>query len=513
MPLRVVSASTALAALFFALAGASDGAAQSRLVDSPTGLRGALSGPGEDGAVETTGAIAGAAGGKARARKPNPARLQTPAKPLLAPLTAYRTAPNARARPGSGLRPGEGVPAPNLAVLPYPAARRIALEESPYAPLGVRVGNIELRPSIDLDGGYNDNPNGAARGAKASGFMRPGAALDARSDWTAHEFKANLRGGYTRFFDAPDANRPEFQGTASLRLDATADTSVKFDAKASIDSQRPGSPEITSLGTHGAKLDGRPLIYSAGLGAGVTQKFGRLETTLRGSLERTEHQDGSLSDGSKLTLSHQDYTTYGVSARVGYEVTPGLKPFVEASLDQRRHDRAIDDNGYRRDSRGVTGRLGSSVEITRTLTGEISAGYSQRRYEDARLKDLRGPLFEASLVWSASPLTTVTLKGSTSFDETTVAGASGSINRRASVNVSHALLRNLTLTADASISERDYRGDPLKERTLRLGLGAEYALTRSVVVRGSFTHDRLRSTAPNSDYTANVFLLGLRLQR
>ena len=38
-------------------------------------------------------------------------------------------------------------------------------------------------------------------------------------------------------------------------------------------------------------------------------------------------------------------------------------------------------------------------------------------------------------------------------------------------------------------------------------------LARSIVVRGSFTHERLKSSAPGSDYTANVFLLGLRLQR
>jgi hypothetical protein len=31
-------------------------------------------------------------------------------------------------------------------------------------------------------------------------------------------------------------------------------------------------------------------------------------------------------------------------------------------------------------------------------------------------------------------------------------------------------------------------------------------------VRASFTHERLQSTAPGSDYTANIVLVGLRMQ-
>jgi len=41
---------------------------------------------------------------------------------------------------------------------------------------------------------------------------------------------------------------------------------------------------------------------------------------------------------------------------------------------------------------------------------------------------------------------------------------------------------------------------------------ADYNLTRSVVITGSFTHNRFLSTAPGENYTENIFLVGLRLQ-
>ena len=122
-------------------------------------------------------------------------------------------------------------------------------------------------------------------------------------------------------------------------------------------------------------------------------------------------------------------------------------------------------------------------------------------------------LVDAQLVWSATPLTTVTFNSSTSFDETNIAGASGAISRAFKLDVSHALLRNLTLTGSLGLTNTDYTGIKLTENIYDLGFKADYNLSRSIVIRGSFTHERLKSTATGNDYTQNIFLLGLRLQR
>lgn len=479
-------------------------------------LRGATAAP-TGGLVPT-----GFSGNRAEARRAAAAApLKTRKKPnaaigsarkKLPELVPYATAPGARARRGGANPPP---PAPTTAAIPFPEHRKPKADPSPFAPVGLDVGaGLRLRPYVEADGGYDSNPNRAVgANAKGSTTARAGAGFGLASEWGRHEFKADLRGGYTRYFRVDDADRPDLTGTASLKLEATRDTQLLFDAKVNLDTQRPGSPEITSLGTRGATLNGRPLVVGYGVGAGVTERFGRFESTLRGSIDRTDYADGDLSDGSKLALGGQSYTTFGLRDRLAYEASPGVKPFIEGSLDLRRHDDRIDASGFARDSKGATVKAGTSFELTRTLTGEASAGYGWRRYDDKRLGDLRGPVFDAALIWTATPLTTVTLKASTELGETNIANASGAIRRKASVEISHALLRNLTLAATASLSEADYRGTDLTERSFSAGLRADYNLTRSVVVRGSFTHERLKSSAANSDYTANTFLLGLRLQR
>jgi hypothetical protein len=128
------------------------------------------------------------------------------------------------------------------------------------------------------------------------------------------------------------------------------------------------------------------------------------------------------------------------------------------------------------------------------------------------LKDLRGPLIDAALIWSATPLTTVRLRALTTVDETTLTFSSGALTQRATIEVQHDLRRNLSLIGALTFGETDYRGVPLREKAFTASARVEYKLTRAVVLRASFTHERLKSTSPGSDYTANTFLVGLRFQ-
>ena len=401
-----------------------------------------------------------------------------------------------------------------------PAKPRPHVENDPYAPTGIAAGSLRLVSYVEVDGGYDSNPNRATTGVKGSSLLRTELGGTLKSDWSVHQLTGDWKFGYSRYFSDPTADRPDGQGKLDLRLDATRDTAIDIELRGNLDSQRPGSTEFTAT-----NVRGRPLITTFGTSVGVTEKFNRLELGLHGSLDRTDYQDATLTDGTTLPLSIDNYSAYGMQARLAYEVTPGIKPFVEVSADQRRRDHAMDSSGFLRDSNGVGAKLGSSFELTRLLTGELAFGYAQRSYADARVPLLSGATVDAALIWTATPLTTVTLKrrgillpantlkAATSLDETTVAFASGAVTHAFSTEISHALLRNLTLGATGGVSINDYQGVSLHEVTLSGGAKAEYALNRSLVVRGTFTHERLQSSAPGSDYTANVFMLGMRLQR
>lgn len=390
---------------------------------------------------------------------------------------------------------------------PVPRRRKPVVEEDAYAPLGLRLGSVTLRPAITNSIGYDTNPqriSGATR--NGSTFSRHEGELGIQSDWNVHELKGTLKGGYSEFFRDKDASRPDATGALDLRLDATRDTRILLESRVSLDTQRPGSPDLT------ASVKGRPQVYQYGASAGVTHDINRLQLTLRGSVDRSDYEDAKLSSGATLSQKDRNQTQYGLRLRAAYELTPGIKPFVQGEIDTRQFDQSVDSSGYQRSSNGLTGRVGSTIELSRQLTGEISGGYQDRAYDDDRLKNLRGFVGDAAILWSPTPLTTVTLRGTSELGDTTIAGSSGTTARRATLEVAHALRRNLIVTGIAGFGRTDYDGQGLREDLTTLGARIEYKLTRTFSVRASFTHERLNSTAQGADYTANVAQVGLRVQ-
>ena len=436
-----------------------------------------------------------------------PKQLGRPAVRPLPALQAYPSAPQTRRR-GIGAAPDEL--GPTVTAIPVIARpRRPVVDPAPFEPIGIPVGALRLKPYIETDIGYDTNPNRQAGGAKGSWFGRGEAGGTLQSNWSVHEFDATLKAGYSDYFSDKSASRPDANAVVNGRIDATRDLAFDVQGRFVLDSQRAGSVGVLQNVT----LRDRPLTYAFGASLGATQKINRLTLSLRGTIDRSSNDNATGANGQTINLALGDYNSYGLRGRAAYELTPGVSPFIEVVADQRRYDSAIDTSGFARSSSGIGGKLGSTFELTRILTGEISAGYARRNYDDTRLRTLSGPTVDALLVWTATPLTTVTLQGSTALNETTVANSSGALTRTINLSVAHALFRNFTLTGAVSYQNADYQGASLHENTFAASLKADYNLTRSVVVRSSFTHQRLQSSVPGADYTANTVLLGLRFQQ
>ncbi len=173
-------------------------------------------------------------------------------------------------------------------------------------------------------------------------------------------------------------------------------------------------------------------------------------------------------------------------------------------------------------SKSLTGKVGSTFELARRLTGEIAVGYTRRSYDDPRFDTLSGLIGNASLVWTATALTTVKLTASSIVGESTIAGISGILYRDVAVQIDHALRRWLIATAKFGFGVDSYKGndastaDPIsiaETCVYEVGFGLTYKLNRDVQLKGEVRRDWLHSNIAGNDYTADVFLLGLRLQR
>jgi hypothetical protein len=78
--------------------------------------------------------------------------------------------------------------------------------------------------------------------------------------------------------------------------------------------------------------------------------------------------------------------------------------------------------------------------------------------------------------------------------------------------LAHDLRRNLTVTPAFTFYQSDYQGVPILERGYAASVKLDYRLTRQIAVRASYIHEWLKSSLPGSDYTSDVFLVGMRVQ-
>ena len=198
---------------------------------------------------------------------------------------------------------------------------------------------------------------------------------------------------------------------------------------------------------------------SFGSTVGFDQRFNRLQVSAGATVDRTVYQNSTLTDGETSSNDDRNFNQVGGIGRVSYELKPGLKPFVEVEGDTRVHDLPVDRSGFARDSNGGYAKGGTSFEFTRLLTGEIAVGWSERSYTDPRLSRLQGLLTTASLVWSATPLTTVKFFSDTQINETTLANSSGTLVHTYTIEVDHDFRRWLAGIGKFTYGTYDYQGD------------------------------------------------------
>jgi hypothetical protein len=399
-----------------------------------------------------------------------------------------------------------------------PARKRLKADDDPFGAVGDYAGSSLVKSALEISGGYDSNPGRTFQPKGLPSYVIAPEFL-AVSDWDRHALVADLRGSFTGYggslplqFDgtvnpAPtNVDRPDFTGHVDGRLDVSSDTDVTAQLRLRAATDNPGSPNIQ------AGLARYPIYTTLGGTVGVDQRFNRLQVSAGATVDRTAYQDSTLTDGSTSSNDDRNFNQYGGVGRISYELTPGVKPFAEIEGDSRVHDQQFDRGGFRRDSSGGYAKAGTSFEFSRLLTGEVSLGYAARNYIDPRLNRLEGLLTSASLVWTATPLTTAKFISDTQIAETTLASTSGVLVHTYTFEVDHDFRRWLTAIGRFTYGTYDYQGDNRTDKTTSLEGNLIYKLTRSLWLKGTLRHDILDSNAPLSSSKATVVMLGVRVQ-
>ena len=403
-------------------------------------------------------------------------------------------------------------------IVGQPVRKRLKIDDDPFGAVGDYAGSFLLKGAVELSAGHDTNP-GRLAVPQGSPFYVIAPEFLAVSDWERHAVVADLRGSFTGYgnnlmpnadgtpLSAPlDIDRPNFIGHVDGRLDVSRDTRLTGQGRLLVSTDNPGSPNVQ------AGLERYPIYTTVGATAGFDQNFNRLQVSGGATVDRTDYQWSKLTDGTKTSNDDRNFTQYGGIGRVSYEVMPGLKPFAEVQGDSRVHDLYFDRNGFARNSTGGYAKAGTSFEFSRLLTGELAIGWAERTYVDSRLPRLQGLLTTASLVWTATPLTTAKFFSDTQLVETTMTDTSGILVRTYTFEVDHDFRRWLTGIGKFSYGTLDYQGNVRRDQTYSVSGDLIYKLNRSIWLKGTLRRDWLESNVIGASSNSTVVMLGVRVQ-
>lgn len=378
-----------------------------------------------------------------------------------------------------------------------------------YSPLGIRGGSFIFFPAVELSAAYASNPSAVPNGAGSPYFVVAPELL-VQSDWSRHALTASIVGSYTDYTNGsfvPSLNRPYLNSKIDGRIDVTRDTQIVLENRVLVSTDNPGSPNLQ------AGLASLPIDTTLGGTFGVVQAFNRLIVSLKGTFDRVQYQNSTLTDGETVSNADRDLNQYAGIARVGFDLDAGVKPFVEVQQDARVYDQQFDSGGQQRSSLGTSVKAGAAVDLFGTLSGAMAIGYLDRTYQDPTLPKLSGVIADGALIWQATALTSAKLTAASLVSESTVFGVSGELSRDVALEVDHAFRRWLIGTLQVGYGQDNYVGEGRLDNRYFASVGMIYKLNRDIWLKTEVRQNWLSSNFSGASYQSTSVLAGVRLQR
>lgn len=386
-------------------------------------------------------------------------------------------------------------PNPNV-----PVQRR---QRPDYDPLGLRAGAFLIYPELSAAGNYDSNVFARKDDVEDDFYATVAPRLTAESQWSRHSLTLDAGAEAAFYKDTSDNNYQDFDTGAEGRLDVTRSDIVTGRLRVGRGHEDRDDPEDDGEDTDLTQY------YESTAGLGYRHNFNRVYTAIRGEMRRLDYED----DGD-INNDDRDHNRFLTGVRVGYNISPRFDLFADAAYRWVRYDETPNDAGEDRDNKGYTLRIGSGIDITSILFGEVYAGYTSVEYDDDNLSSVSSPLAGGRLTWNVTPLTSIIFSLEGELKETTVTDddgdeASGRLNTDASIEVWHELLRNVLLNGYVQYVRDDFEGISRTDDTYRAGGGVRYLLNRRFSIDGGYTYSTRDSDDSDREYDRHQVRIGL----
>lgn len=393
---------------------------------------------------------------------------------------------------------------------PADPSRGLALTR--FSTGGVRAGSFVIRPDIYESFGYNSNVEGFS-GGRGSAVVSSVGSVRATSDWSRNSAFLAVTVNDQRYLDLPRQSFTNWSASTGGTVDVGRDRIGAAYTHQNL-TQTPGSLDFVTIA--------QPVAF-------------RVD---RGELSYTATSRGRFSFIPELSVTNYDYDNYTIGNRrisqefrnrvaiqggvtVRYEFAPQRQALLLVRGSRLSYSTSAA-GAPKRDSNGVTVLGGLDYPaVGSNFRFRALAGVQVRNYDNSAYSNLISPIVEASVTWTPTRLTSVTLLARREIEDASDESIAGYTYTSARLGVEHELRRNIILSAYGGIVAAEFQSSNLNLATTQSaeagttqniligGAGVTWLLNRNIRAGASYGVSSRSGAGASSNYTSSIGLLSI----
>ncbi|VVT01672.1 outer membrane beta-barrel protein [Hoeflea sp. EC-HK425] len=371
---------------------------------------------------------------------------------------------------------------------------------------GFAIGTLTLRPTLDQRIIREAVRFGTSKTSRT--YSQTSLSGTLQSDWSRHQLSIDGTGTWQENISGTGTESPSADINARLDLDLVNDITARLGAGYSYSQESRTDPNAIS----GASTQSG--IHELRASIGLQKNLGLLRGTTGLEVTRRMYGNATLPDGTSISADDRDTLGANLTGRIGYELSPALVPFLEASIGREKYDQRVDSTGAERSSNTYAVRAGAEVDLGEKLSGEFAAGYVFRTLDDNNLADISGLSANGELNWSPARGTDVNFGLATTLESATIAGQSGAIVYELDSTLTQQIRSDVVARLGATASYRDYDSGSGRsnQRSYGASVGLTWSVNRYLDLEADASYERTEEPGATDEETTRIGL-GLKLRR
>ena len=378
-----------------------------------------------------------------------------------------------------------------------------------YSPLGISLGAFEVLPSLRVTPEYDSNIYASSSDAQSDFITTIAPSIVATTDWSRNELDAHA-GVVSRLYASHGS-----EGTTDFDIGSGGrlDLSQGSDLTASLGYEHLTEPRTSEATVFSART---PVEYNLlTSNAGALQTLNRFQFNETVSYSRYSFNNNETFGGQPLPLDYRDDQQVTLSGRAAYAYDPNISFFIQGSHNERPYVHVDPSISLDRSSSGYEVTVGTNLQLTHLMKGELQVGYLQQDYKSSEFHTVAGPAAHGQIEYYVSPVITLTADVDRNIIDTADPVSVSALQTRGGIEADYEFRRNIILSARVAYEDDDYSGVDREDGRSTLSFSGSYLLNRGMSLSATYSYLNVDSIGADRglNYEVNVLSLSLVLQR